>query len=125
MKTLKTLTGKQADKTRPIMKKAPPDSQNSSENYNLREYLELKKKERDAKIGPLPPNKLPITVNSYVDTNTSTTIVEMLPSPDSKREDENLRRPSYAKRYREAAEQDSSKLGEENKRKDLIGPFSR
>ena len=49
----------------------------------------------------------------------------MLPSPDNKREDEILRRPSYAKRYREAAEQDSNKLGEENKRKDLIGPFSR
>ena len=49
----------------------------------------------------------------------------MFPSPDSKREDEKLRQPSYAKRYTEAAEQDINKLGEENIRKDLIGPFRR
>ena len=55
----------------------------------------------------------------------TTAMVEMFPSPDDKREDESLRQSSYVKRYSKAAEQESSILGDKNKRKDLIGPSGR
>ena len=104
-----------AEKTTTTNKKATTPDHLSSSVFNLKNYLELKKMEREAKlVGSLPNSINPINV-----------IVQMRPSPDDSREDESLRQLGELKRFKPAAEQKYSKKREENETEDMIGPLTR
>ena len=109
-----------------INKKAKPIKKPlKSEPFNLKRFLELKKMEREKKIGTLPPTlppEKPISVASTDNSSNSGVAIQTLPSPIKQMEDYGMRQFDTEERLHTAAEQKFSKLGVETVREDVIGP---